>query len=238
VLMYRKYKFGYPYRRIYLGNKKWAIVDPDDYYRLVGFKWCAIGQNGTFYAVAGIQVSPEEIKLVRMHRLIMNAPDGVLVDHRNSLSLDNRKTNLRFATHAQNIFNRSKKKLKNASSKFMGVSFRPEKRKWVARIYYQYKQIWLGYFKSEIDAARAYDRAAIKYHGEFARLNFPREDYSYKINTLKHNKDLLKNINDDPMKKPSELSKSNYLTKIKGYGSLYHILPRLIGLIFRFVRWF
>jgi hypothetical protein len=173
LLLYRRWKYGYPYRQIYLGNRKWAIVDPDDYYRLAGLKWCAIGQNGTFYAVAGIQVSPQEIKLVRMHRLIMNAPDGVLVDHRNSLSLDNRKANLRFATHSQNICNRPKKKLNNVSSKFIGVSFNKHMGKWSAKICCQYKQIWLGYFNSQIDAARAYDVAAKKYHGEFACLNFP-----------------------------------------------------------------
>jgi hypothetical protein len=76
------------------------------------------------------------------------------------------------------MFNKPKKKIKNASSKFIGVSFNKDSDKWSAKITYQYKQIWLGYFNSETDAARTYDRAAIKYHGEFARLNFSREDYN------------------------------------------------------------
>jgi hypothetical protein len=171
VTAYRRLKYGYPFRRISLGQCQWTIVDPDDYYRFGGFKWCVVGRNGKFYAVSGFKVSPQEIKLVRLHREIMKAPDGLLVDHRNCDSLDNRRENLRLATHAQNMFNRPKRKSK-ASSKFIGVSFDPDRGKWIARIHYQYKQIWLGRFNAEIEAARAYDLAALKYHGEFACLNF------------------------------------------------------------------
>jgi hypothetical protein len=103
----------------------------------------------------------------------MDAPKGLLVDHRNSDSLDNRRTNLRLATHSQNQCNRRKRK--NTSSRFRGVYFRKENRKWAAFISVAGKKIFLGYFDSETEAARVYDAAAKKYRGGFARLNFPEE---------------------------------------------------------------
>ena len=108
---------------------------------------------------------------VRMHREIMNAPAGLLVDHKNRNPLDNRRANLRLATHSQNMQNRGKFR-SNATSQFIGVCLVKKTGKWKAQIKHQKKYIFLGEFDSEIDAAKAYDAAAIKYHGEFARLNF------------------------------------------------------------------
>jgi hypothetical protein len=120
-------------------------------------------------------------KIVTMHRELMNQPKGFLVDHRNTDTLDNRRSNLRLATCSQNQWNRQK--IKNTTSRFVGVSFYKSRKKWVAYIDAAGKRISLGYFNSEIDAARAYDEAAKKYHGEFARLNFPRENYNDEIQT-------------------------------------------------------
>jgi hypothetical protein len=194
VMLYRLWKYGYTYRRIYLDEGLWTMLDEADYYRFAAFKWYLEGRNGKIYAVRGAKISPGEIKLVRLHREIMEAPEGLLVDHRNGDSLDNRRENLRMATHSQNAANRQKRK--NTSSRFNGVSFAKRKSKWQGKICYQGKQIHLGYFDSEVEAARAYDRAAIKYHGEFARLNFPREDYADEINELKKNTDLPKTANE------------------------------------------
>jgi hypothetical protein len=108
-----------------------------------------------------------------MHREIMNEPKGFMVDHKNNGSLDNRRANLRVATRSQN--NQNVPKRKNTSSRFIGVCFNKEHKKWCAYISYEGKSIWLGYFGDEIDAAKTYDRAAMKYYGEFARLNFPSE---------------------------------------------------------------
>ncbi len=108
-----------------------------------------------------------------MHREIMQPRDDRVVDHRNCNSLDNRRANLRFATHAENMHNRRKRK--NATSQYIGVFYRKDTRKWVAKIMIGRKRIQLGNFENEIDAARAYDEGAKKYHKEFARLNFPPE---------------------------------------------------------------
>jgi hypothetical protein len=177
AMVYRRHKYGYPYRKIYLDEGKWTILDVEDYYRYAGFKWCIGGDKGKFYAIRGQMISPADSKIVRLHRLIMNAPEGLLVDHKNNNTLDNRMANLRLATHAQNMQNRGKRRTK-ATSQYIGVSFDRSHGKWRAQIKYQGKYINLGRFDSEIEAAKAYDAAARKYHGEFARLNFPEEVYA------------------------------------------------------------
>ncbi|MFH1370912.1 MAG: AP2 domain-containing protein [Planctomycetota bacterium] len=176
AMWYRKRKYGYSYRRINLGEGEWTIVDADVYYRLGNFKWVISGNGTKLYAARFVKIASGQAKMVRMHRELMNFPKGFLVDHKNCNSLDNRRENLRLATRSQNMYNKSKTK-KKTSSRFIGVCYNKSRRKWEVRIYCQRRKIWLGRFDSEIDAAKAYDLAAIKYHGEFAHLNFPVEDY-------------------------------------------------------------
>ncbi|MGB7582952.1 MAG: AP2 domain-containing protein [Sedimentisphaerales bacterium] len=171
LMVYRRRKYGYDFRRIYLGEGEWTILDQQDYYRLGNFKWWLKGFKTKCYAFRTSKLGPMKTRFVSLHREIMNPPKGLVVDHRNGDGLDNRRANLRLATHSQNMINRPKTKSKT-TSKFVGVNFDKSRNKWAAKIHYENKKIWLGRFDSEIDAAKAYDEAAIKYHGEFARLNF------------------------------------------------------------------
>jgi hypothetical protein len=134
---------------------------------LDGYDWQLFeSESKNFYAVR-----LDGNKIVKMHREIMNAPAGVFVDHRYGDGLDNRKVNLRIATRAQNQYNR-RKTSKKTTSKYKGVHLDRNRNKYRAIIGCSGKRIFLGYFDNETDAAKAYDEAAKKYHGEFAKLNF------------------------------------------------------------------
>ncbi len=166
VLRHRKKHYGFAFRRIKLTQGKYAIVDPEDYEKLIGYNWFAVKDLHTFYAQRN-----ENGKTIKMHRQIMNPPPGRFVDHENHEGLDNRKANLRIATPAENSRNRKKQSSKS-SSRYKGVYLAKETKKWRAAIYHNNECIHLGYFENEEDAAKAYDQAARLYHGEFASLNF------------------------------------------------------------------
>ena len=170
TLLCRRVRFGYPYRRIPLTQGKYAIVDPEDFERLNKHKWYAIKQSNTFYARRSIRVDKKYIH-IQMHREVIHPPDHLFADHINRNGLDNRKANLRHATRAQNNFNRLIRR-KNSSSKYKGVTWDKYRKMWQARIGLYGKRKLVGYFKDEIQAAKAYDEAAKKYHKEFAVLNF------------------------------------------------------------------
>ena len=172
VLLYRRLRYGYTFRRIRMAQPKYAKVDPADYKRLRKYKFIARKGTSCFYAQ---MLEPNVItskKVLHMHQIILEVPDGLIVDHINNDGMDNRSANLRAATRAQNSRNR-KKFPRKCSSKYKGVYLHKSSLKWQARIMFEKKRIYLGYFKNEIDAAKAYDEAAKKYHGEFACLNFP-----------------------------------------------------------------
>jgi hypothetical protein len=172
MLYYRRLRYGYPFHRIPLTQGKYAIVDPEDFERLNKHKWHAVRQNNTFYAIRCTGPA-KKTTYIRMHREIIHPPRHLVVDHINHNGLDNRKANLRSATRAQNNYNRLIIKRKGASSKYKGVAWKEDRKKWRARIHFNGKLIFLGYFKDEIQAAKAYDIAAKKYYGRFACLNFP-----------------------------------------------------------------
>lgn len=149
-----------------LTRGKFAIVDTEDYDHLSKHKWCATKNSQTFYACRA-----RRGKKVFMHRLIANAPAGLLVDHIDGNGLNNQKHNLRLCTITQNARNRGPNR--NASSRYKGISWSKCCKKWQARIRPNRKTIHLGLFDNEIQAGIAYDRKAEELFGEFAYLNFP-----------------------------------------------------------------
>jgi hypothetical protein len=106
-----------------------------------------------------------------MHRQILDAPEGVWVDHIDGDGLNNRKSNLRLCSAIENARNRRPRP--NCRSRYKGISWHKRQKKWAVRIGKRGKGIHLGSFDDQIEAAVAYDRKAEKLFGEFAYLNFP-----------------------------------------------------------------
>jgi hypothetical protein len=143
-----------------LTKGKVTIVDEAD------FKW--LSQRRWYYHIKGYAVSTSPKPSYLMHRLILNAPKDLQVDHINGDKLDNRRCNLRLCTAVQNRMNVFS--YRGTSSEFKGVSWNKRLAKWESHISLNGKR-HLGFFTNEQDAAQAYNEAASRQFGEFARLN-------------------------------------------------------------------
>lgn len=132
------------------------------------YKWYPCKQGNNTYALTHSDTRPSVRKSISMHRLIMGAGKNEIIDHINGDSLDNRRCNLRFVTKRENAFNSTSRR---GASKYKGVTFRKDTGKWRANIGFDMERKCLGSFATEVEAAAAYNQAAIELHGEHARLN-------------------------------------------------------------------
>jgi hypothetical protein len=157
-------------KSIPLSQGRVALVDDADFDRLTAYKWFL---SGTGYAV-GFVPGDGKFRLEYMHRFIMKAAEGQLVDHINGDSLDNRPTNLRFASPHQNLQNKRLSSLSLTGLK--GVGWHKDRRKYHARIQLQGIRYHLGFFDDPETAGQAYDCAARRLFGGFAVCNYPQRE--------------------------------------------------------------
>jgi hypothetical protein len=139
-----------------------AVVSPH--------RWCAHRNHRNVYPATNVKLPNGKRRMVYLHKMFFPGSD-VIVDHVNLDGLDNRRENLRVCTQSENLRNRRLNRRSKTGLK--GVSWHCGSRKYEANIRVNGRQTRLGYFSDPIAAARAYDDAARKYHGEFARVNFP-----------------------------------------------------------------
>lgn len=156
-----------------------AYVDDEDYEKLSKYKW---SYHGDGYAARGYH-SEGRLIIVKMHQEIIGKPQkGYEIDHFNGNKLDNRKCNLRVVTHQQNTFNSKKRKAPISGenpSKYKGVTWRNDRKKWRSSITHNGCKYYLGLYEIEEEAALAYNKAAVNYYGEYARLNKIQGGQSY-----------------------------------------------------------
>jgi hypothetical protein len=158
----------YPMKLIPLTQGKVARVDDRDYEGLVKFKWYAHRGHQTFYAKRNCGKPGGERKTVYMHRLILNAPNSLIVDHVDGDGLNNQNVNLRICSYAENIRNQRVLNRGNTTG-YRGVSPCTPGGQYRATIQVNRKQVHLGVFSSALKASRAFDEAARKYFGAFYR---------------------------------------------------------------------
>lgn len=137
------------------------LVDDDKYNELVKYSWYLDNNN---YATTTINK-----KKYKMHRYLMKPASDEIVDHINNNTCDNRIINLRNCNHNLNAHNKSKKK--NATSKYIGVTYYKTTNRYLVSIKKDKTKYNLGYFKTEEAAAEAYNKKALELYGEYANLN-------------------------------------------------------------------
>lgn len=158
-------------RRVPLSQGKFTLVSDEDYERVMQFKWSYDNGYASRNAYTKLPDGTVRRERIMLHRFIMGTPPGMDCDHRNRNKLDNRRCNLRNATRSQNMANSPAAPGKKYSP-YKGV-FRFRDGNWYSEIRVNGKRRYLGQFPTDVDAARAYDRASLAAWGDFAYLNFP-----------------------------------------------------------------
>lgn len=148
--------------KVGITQNKITLVDKEDLNRVSQHSWCFDKDTG--YAVATVKS-----KKISLHRFIMLEPKDKFVDHINFNKLDNRKKNLRICTPQESVWHTNKQT--NNTSGYKGVSWAKRQNKWHAQIFVNYKNIHLGFFNDKLEAVKAYNKGALKYHGQFALIN-------------------------------------------------------------------
>lgn len=157
-------------KELSLSQGRVALVDDADFEWLFQWTWCANAGGYTFYAARN-QPIDGRLKYIRMHRQILGLTDSAIhVDHKDRDGLNNQRHNLRICSRSQNTMNSIGQR--TSTSAYKGVSWHKANNKWQAQIGGEQGNIYLGYFLTEEDAARAYDAAAREMFGDFARPNF------------------------------------------------------------------
>lgn len=146
-----------------------AIVDAEDLPRVAQWHWHASLSHQVVYARGHVRLDGV-LRLRQMHRFLLDAPDGMAVDHINGNGLDNRRCNLRLATPQQNAKNGRRRGDNQAG--FKGVSRATNGQRWVAQIRKDGRTRYLGSFETPEEASACYQAAALEVHGEFANLGF------------------------------------------------------------------
>ena len=144
-----------------------ALVDDEDFEALNQFRWHVSKSRNTIYAVRNV-LDGEKKTMMRMHCMILKRKG---IDHIDMNGLNNQKDNLRLCTRSENSMNINKRKQESCTSIYKGVAFYKHSGKWTAQIGINGKKIHIGYFASEVEAAKAYNAKAIELFCEFANLN-------------------------------------------------------------------
>jgi hypothetical protein len=157
-------------KTIVISNGSTVLVDDKDFEALSQYKWTAHVNRTTCYAIRRQRISEDRPgSIVYMHRQIMCPMEGMVVDHINKDGLDNRRENLRICSQTENL--RNQRPRSNKRSKFKGVSWNENDMAYHSRLQFGGRGVWLGMYKSEVDAAKAYDAGAIHYYGKYALTN-------------------------------------------------------------------
>ena len=145
-----------------------VLIDDEDWERVSKQKWRTRVKKDRVYFMARDYYGVNKYYNITLHRMVTNAPKGLMVDHKDNDTLNNCKSNLRICTNTENV--RNSHRSESNTSGYKGVHFHKQHQKWNARITVNRKRIELGLFDCPTAAWLAYCRAAVKYHGEFARF--------------------------------------------------------------------